>query len=279
MEIVLKNHPGFVREMIKISFDMHMKGWTEANGGNISLRLKKEFAAEVIDNYSPQSEWIQLNGFVKGLAGDFFLVSGTGRFLRNISLNPEKNVGVIELDDKGEKYRIWWGFNGDSHPTSELIAHLMTHEVRKKISNGIEHAVIHTHTPNIIALTYHKDYTTASLSELLWTHHVECVVVFPEGVYLMPWLMAGSNEIAIETAKAMLQHRLVVWQHHGIFASGRNLDDSFGLIHTAEKSAEIFIKANMLGGINSKPDINRLIMIAENFGKKLNENIVAELLK
>ncbi|WP_319592478.1 rhamnulose-1-phosphate aldolase [uncultured Draconibacterium sp.] len=268
--------PLFIREIIKTSHDMHIKGWTEANGGNISLRLREEFVKEV-SAFEPQSDWTSLNGSVPGLANDYFLVSGTGRFLRNISLFPEKNVGIIQLDDKGENYRILWGYEGGSRPTSELFAHLMTHEVRKKESKGVEHAVIHTHTPNLIALTYHKEYTTAEISYILWAHHVECAVVFPEGVFLLPWMMAGSYEIGRATADAMKVHRMVIWQHHGIFASGRNLDESFGLIHTAEKSAEIFIKANILGGVNSKPDLERLQKIAENFGKKLNPDLVKEL--
>lgn len=268
--------PEFIREIIKTSHDMHIKGWTEANGGNISLRLKDDFV-KVVRQFKPISDWMHLNGAVPGLANDYFLVSGTGRFLRNIPLFPEKNVGVIQLDGKGGNYRILWGYQGNSRPTSELLAHLMTHEVRKHESRGIEHAVIHTHTPNIIALTYHKEYTTAEFSCLLWTHHVECAVVFPEGVFLLPWMMAGSYEIGRSTANAMKAYRMVVWQHHGIFASGRNLDESFGLIHTAEKSAEIFIKANMLGGVNSKPDLERLQKIAINFGKTLNPLIINEL--
>lgn len=270
------DQPIFIEEIIKTSYDMHIKGWTEANGGNISLRLKEEFIKEV-KKLEPSSGWISLNGSVPGLAGDFFLVSGTGRFLRNISLFPEKNVGVIELDNTGENYRIIWGYEGNSRPTSELFAHLMTHEVRKEISKGVEHAVIHTHTTNLIALTYHKEYSTAEFSNILWTHHVECVVVFPEGVFFLPWMMAGSYEIGKATAEAMKKHKMVVWQHHGIFASGRNLDESFGLIHTAEKSAEIYAKAMMLGGVNSKPDLDRLQKIAANFDKVLNPEIVKEL--
>ena len=153
----------------------------------------------------------------------------------------------------------------------------MTHEVRKQVSNGREHSVIHTHTPNLIALTYHQNYTTAEITEVLWTHHVECVVVFPEGVCLLPWMMAGSFDIGKATSEAMKNHRMVLWQHHGIFASGRNLDESFGLIHTAEKSAEIFIKANMLGGVNSKPSFETLKKIAANFNAKLNPEIVREI--
>lgn len=34
--------------------------------------------------------------------------------------------------------------------------------------------------------------------------------------------------------------QLVLWPHHGVFASGTTLDEEFGLIETAEKAAEIY---------------------------------------
>lgn len=272
-EKLAPEYPAAIQEIMKTSFDMHQKGWTEANGGNISLRLKPEFAAE-IKTFTPLSDWISLNGKVPGLAEEYFLVSGTGRYLRNIALAPAKNTGIIQLDERGENYRICWGYEGDSHPTSELFAHLLTHEVRKEVSKNVEHAVIHTHTPNLIALSYHEKLTTDRLTEILWTHHVECIVVFPEGVYMLPWMMAGTYEIGAATAEAMRTHRMVVWEHHGIFASGRNLDESFGLIHTAEKSAEIYKIACSLGGITNYPDMDRLQAIAANFGRVPNASIV-----
>ena len=33
--------------------------------------------------------------------------------------------------------------------------------------------------------------------------------------------------------------RLVVWAQHGIYGAGKDLDETFGLIETAEKAAEI----------------------------------------
>ena len=38
----------------------------------------------------------------------------------------------------------------------------------------------------------------------------------------------------------MLEHRLVVWPHHGIFGAGSTMDETFGLIETAEKAAQIY---------------------------------------
>ena len=36
--------------------------------------------------------------------------------------------------------------------------------------------------------------------------------------------------------------RLVVWAQHGIYGAGRDLDETFGLIETAEKATEVYLK-------------------------------------
>ena len=40
----------------------------------------------------------------------------------------------------------------------------------------------------------------------------------------------------------MKEYDLVVWAHHGMFASGIDFDSTFGLMETVEKSAEILVK-------------------------------------
>ena len=36
--------------------------------------------------------------------------------------------------------------------------------------------------------------------------------------------------------------QVAIWAHHGMFAAGFDFDLTFGLMHTAEKSAEILVK-------------------------------------
>jgi chromosome segregation ATPase len=40
----------------------------------------------------------------------------------------------------------------------------------------------------------------------------------------------------------MKKYDVAVWAHHGMFAAGADFDDSFGLMHTVEKAAEILVK-------------------------------------
>ena len=69
----------------------------------------------------------------------------------------------------------------------------------------------------------------------------ECLVVFPDGVGVLPWMVPGTVSIGAATAEAMLKHPLVLWPFHGIFGSGATLDEAFGLIDTAEKAAEVLV--------------------------------------
>ena len=46
-----------------------------------------------------------------------------------------------------------------------------------------------------------------------------------------------------QTAEKMKKHRLVVWTNHGIYGTGKDLDEAFGLIETVEKTAQIYMIA------------------------------------
>ena len=87
--------PPFLVDIIKTSRDIWTKGWAEANAGNISVRLLRETVDIQSLPKSPR-EWVPVDIEVPDLAGEYFLVTGSGRYLRNIELYPEKNVGIIE---------------------------------------------------------------------------------------------------------------------------------------------------------------------------------------
>ena len=92
--------PPFLHEIIKTSRDIWTKGWAEANAGNISVRLVKE-TVDFQELPKRPREWVAMDAAVPDVAGEFFLVTGSGRYLRNIELYPEKNVGIIEIDETG----------------------------------------------------------------------------------------------------------------------------------------------------------------------------------
>ena len=92
-----------------------------------------------------------------------------------------------------------------------------------------------------------------------------CIVVFPDGFGVLPWMVCGNNEIGIATAEKMKDYRLVVWGLHGIYGAGTNIDETFGLIETVEKAAELYMKIAHLPHINTIRD-SELKDVAEAFG-------------
>ena len=55
-------------------------------------------------------------------------------------------------------------------------------------------------------------------------------------------MLCGNDEIGVATAEKLKEFRLCVWGMHGIFGTGRSLDEAFGLVETVEKAAEIYVK-------------------------------------
>jgi rhamnulose-1-phosphate aldolase len=268
------SQPTFLTDIIKTSRDMWSKGWAEANAGNISYRLAPEAVKDNAVFFRP-GEWIPLSVEVPALAGEAFLVTGSGRFLRNIELHPDKNLGAIEIDSAGKRYRILWGFKPAGAPTSELSAHLLAQAVRKEVGGGSDRGVIHTHAPNVIALSNALDLDTGTLTRLLWQIHAECIVMLPDGVEFIPWMLPGSDELARATAEAFSRRKVVVWQFHGILAAGRNLDAAFGLIDVVEKAVAIYARAVAAGGVKNKLSIEQLKLLAAKFNVHPDEKILS----
>ena len=231
----------FVKNFIRTANDGWEQGWHERNGGNLSYRIRPEEVEAVKEDFEPK-EWQPIGTSVPKLAKEYFIVTGSGKYFRNVIIKPEDSICIIELDEKGENYRIVWGLVNGGRPTSELPTHLMNHEV-KMIATGGKHRVIyHAHPTNIIALTFVLPLEDKVFTRELWEMSTECPVIFPEGVGVVPWMVPGGRDIAVATSELMKKYNLAIWAHHGMFASGEDFDLTFGLMHTAEKSAEILVK-------------------------------------
>lgn len=231
----------FVKNFICTANDGWEQGWHERNGGNLSYRIRLEEVEAVKEDFEPK-EWQPIGTTVPKLAKEYFIVTGSGKYFRNVIIKPEDSICIIELDEKGENYRIVWGLVNGGRPTSELPTHLMNHEV-KMIATGGKHRVIyHAHPTNIIALTFVLPLEDKVFTRELWEMSTECPVIFPEGVGVVPWMVPGGRDIAVATSELMKKYNLAIWAHHGMFASGEDFDLTFGLMHTAEKSAEILVK-------------------------------------
>lgn len=232
----------FAKGFIRLATDGSNWGWHERNGGNLTYRLRPEEAESVRDDCRFDQPFQPIGTEVPGLAGEFFLVTGSGKFFRNIELDPADTSGIVEIDESGKNYRIVWGLANGGKPTSELPSHLMNHEVKKEATGGLHRVIYHCHPANIIALTFVLPLTDEVFTRELWEMATECPIVFPEGVGVVDWMVPGGRDIAVATSRLMKEYNVAVWAHHGIFCSGETFDLTFGLAHTVEKSAEILVK-------------------------------------
>jgi rhamnulose-1-phosphate aldolase len=232
----------FIEGFIRMCNDGWEQGWHERNGGNLSYRMKQEDVKEAGSSFTEDKPWMPIGTTVPGLAGEYFLVTGSGKYMRNVRLAPEENICIVEIDSTGEKYRIRWGLSCGGRPTSELPTHLMNHEVKKQLTGGRYRVIYHAHCTNVIALTFVLPLKDEVFTRELWECATECPVVFPDGIGVVPWMVPGGRDIAVATSRLMKKYDVAVWAHHGMFCSGEDFDLTFGLMHTVEKSAEILVK-------------------------------------
>lgn len=236
-------HAPFIEEMVKTTANLYRLGWDERNGGNISYLLGREEVDPFIEEEGRTPRKIDLPFHAPDLKGLYMLVTGSGKYFKNVSDSPASSLGIVKVGDDGKSVDILWGLEDGSVPTSELPTHLMSHMMRLKLDPD-HRVVMHTHATHLIAMTFIHELDEASFTKTLWQMCTECIVVFPDGVSLLPWMIPGTDAIGKETAEKMQETRLVVWPHHGVFGTGRTMDEAFGLIETAEKAAQVYSLVN-----------------------------------
>ena len=264
----------FVEGFIRVTDDAFKKGWHERNGGNFSYRIKPEEIEAVKEQLAPATTWHPIGVDVPNLAGEYFLVTGSGKYMRNVILCPEDNIAIALIDEKGESYSIVWGLEHGGSPTSEFPTHLMNHSIKKDLTAGKHRVIYHSHPANIIALTFVLPLEDKAFTREMWEMATECPVIFPRGIGVVPWMVPGGKDIAIATSELMKKYDVVIWAHHGIFCSGEDFDLTFGLMDTVEKSAEICIKVLSMGGKKQTISSQNFRDLAKEFKIDLNEEFL-----
>lgn len=254
----------YVKSMMQTTYDMWKLGWDELNGGNISCLLTEEEVTPYID-IEKVIRTIDLDFPVMELSGKYFLVTGSGKYFRKVMEDPERCLAILRVSKNGKSVELLWGLSDGGKPTSELPSHFMSHINRLK-QDPTHRVIMHTHATNLIAMTFTHELDEVSFTRTLWQMCTECLVVFPEGVGILPWMVPGTDVIGRETANKMNEFRLVVWPQHGIFGAGKSIDEAFGLIETVEKAAKVYMLVNShQGGIKQVIKDEELLDLADAF--------------
>ena len=269
MKNILKSK--FIKEMCRTTANMYRLGWDERNGGNISCLLDEKEVAEYLDLDKVLRE-IPIGFTARELSGKIFLVTGTGKYFKNVAVDPESNLGIVRIKSDGETAEVLWGFKDNGRFTSEFPAHMMSHVARRNV-NPHNRVIMHCHPTNLLAMNFVHELDDRSFTRSLWQMCTECIVVFPDGVGVLPWMLCGTNEIGEVTAEKMKEYRVVVWGLHGVYGAGNDMDEAFGLIETVEKAAELYMKTAHLPRLNTITDEN-LVTIAKHFGVNYRKDFI-----
>jgi rhamnulose-1-phosphate aldolase len=112
---------------------------SEGAAGNISVCL--HWPIEVRTRF-PLEEAIELPQSVPELAGATFVVSGSGRRLREIMDEPTASLGCIVVNEDGRTGRLFTSYHRRfEHVTSEFNSHLAVHYDQINASKTNFHAV------------------------------------------------------------------------------------------------------------------------------------------
>ena len=266
-----------MQHYIRMCGDGWDQGWHERNGGNLTYRMRPEEVEQCRPYFKDTpGQWVNMGVQADNLRGEFFISTGSGKYFRNVPLVPQDNICIVEINEAGDAWRIVWGLEKGGHPTSEFPSHFLNHSVRKEATGGACRVIYHAHPANLIAMTYILPLTARDFTRALWKSATECPVVFPGGVGVVPWMVPGGSDIALATSQLMKEYDAAVWAHHGLFASGPDFDTTFGLMHTIEKAAQIYILALSAGQgrILQTIEDDDLRAIAKDFGVTLREEFL-----
>ena len=232
----------FIKGFTRMCDDGWNQGWHERNGGNLTYRMTDEEVAEARPFFDAEPrEWVKMGVCGENLAGQYFVSTGSGKYMRNVAGDPAHNIGIVEINETGDAFRIVWGLLNGARPTSEFESHYMNHCVTAARTDGANRVIYHAHTPGIIEMSFIVPLEDRAFTRVLWQMMTECVVVFPGG----PASAEASSEL-------MKTYDTIVWAHHGLFAAGPDFDTTFGLAHTVEKAAQLYVAARAANGGSEK---------------------------
>jgi rhamnulose-1-phosphate aldolase len=190
---------------------------SEGAAGNISVCMR--WPVEPRTRF-PLIDEIALPQSVPELAGATFLVTGSGRRLREIIDIPTANIACIVVDEGGQTAGLYTSYHRRfERVTSEFNSHLAVHYDQITASGTNFHAVIHAQPMHITYLSHVPRYQDEHyLNTHLLRWQPETIVNLPEGIGFIPFAVPGSAELMAGNVKSLRRHRIVIWAKHGVMA-------------------------------------------------------------
>jgi rhamnulose-1-phosphate aldolase len=190
---------------------------SEGAAGNISVYIGWDVDPRRL---FPVVETIQLPDALPDMIGRGFLVTGSGRRLREIIQDPAANLGFVRVDEGGKTGSLYTSPRRlFAQLTSEFNSHLAVHRDQVALTGTHFHAVIHAQPPHLVYLSHIPRYRDeAYLNRHLLRWQPEMIVNLPEGIGVVRFALPGSPELMAGTVASLRTHRVVLWCKHGVMA-------------------------------------------------------------
>ena len=190
---------------------------SEGAAGNISVCLR--WPIEPRSRF-PLVEEIELPQRVPELAGAVFLVTGSGRRLREIIVEPTANIACIVVNEGGQTGKMYTSYHRRfERVTTEFNSHLAVHYDQILATDTNFHAIIHAQPIHITYLSHIPRYQDEGyLNTHLLRWQPETIVNLPEGIGFIPFRVPGSAGLMAANVDCLRRHRIVIWAKHGVMA-------------------------------------------------------------
>lgn len=244
MKTVPKPLNKVLREIAHISAIIYQKGWAEKNAGNLSIDI-----TDMMSGASPAlgRRDHPLGDSFQYLRDRYLLFTKSGSKFRDIADSPREGLIFVKVNNKGDGY---YSLRGEERerPTSEIISHLVIQNHLRKIKSTAT-VVLHTHPTEIITLSHIKEYRSSiKLNRLLSSAHPEILINLPDGIGFVPYIPAGSKQLAYATLSEVRKgKRVIIWERHGALAIESDLTTAFDNLEIVNKAAFILLQMLIIG--------------------------------
>lgn len=160
----------------------------------------------------------------------------------------EEDIVVLNLD--GEKVK------GEREPSTEFHLHQHIYSSREDTN-----AIVHTHSTFASAVSC----TRESIPPL-----VEDMVQIVGGrIETADYKLPGTEELAESAVEALGDKRAALLANHGVVSLGEDLEEAMKVSEIVEKSAKIFLLANLSGEIHelSDAEVKKMRDLYEDYGQ------------
>jgi rhamnulose-1-phosphate aldolase len=239
---------------------------SEGAAGNISVYIGWEIDPR---RRFPISESIDLPEAIPELAGRAFLVTGSGRRLREIKEDPTANLGFVVVSPGGRTGTLYSSPRRSfERLTSEFNSHLAVHRDQIQTTQSNFNALIHAQPLHLTYLSHVPRYQDESyLNKHLLRWQPELIINLPEGIGSIPFLLPGSSELMAANVESLRKRRVTIWGQHGAMArSEQSVKRAADRIEYAETAAryEYMNLVNHEMGVGLTPENIRAICKAFN---------------